>query len=193
MSKFIRKEPIVLFAAMCLTLLGSLIYPELRYIFAIEPRSLPGLVGVLLSPLMHGGLLHLISNALPFLTLGLFIGVYGTRIYWAVTAWIWLVGGLATWVLGAGSYIIGASGIVFGYWSFLIVYGFRKKSIKSVVISIFTVALYGSLFLSFFRFIPGVSWMAHICGAAAGILMAILMTPAAKIRLPSDRETYRVY
>ena len=41
--------------------------------FGIEPRTLVGLRGVILSPFLHGDLSHLFSNSFPVIVLGFII------------------------------------------------------------------------------------------------------------------------
>src|SRR5947209_7587456 len=84
--------------------------------FGIQPRTLRGLVGILFAPFLHAGVGHLIANTIPFLILGGIVLLGGRRLFWNVTGFVILAGGLGVWLF-AGSHTnhIGASGLIFGY------------------------------------------------------------------------------
>src|SRR6266481_8945901 len=77
--------------------------------WGILPRTLTGLVGIPLSPFLHGSFAHLILNTVPLVTLGSFVAFYGTRIFLAVSRCIMLLSGAALWLLGRSAYPVGAS------------------------------------------------------------------------------------
>jgi membrane associated rhomboid family serine protease len=141
----------------------------------IEPRSVSGLVGVPLAPLLHGGFAHLLANTVPLLVLGLLVSWRSRTGFWEVTVWVVVLGGLGVWLLGAPSTItIGASGLVFGYLTYLMASGFRARHWIDVVLAVGVVLVYGGLL---WGALPGgvpagVSWLAHLTGAAAGVFVA---------------------
>lgn len=151
--------------------------------WGIHPRSLWGLAGIPLSPLLHGGFGHLIANTIPLFVLGIIIGIRGLRNLFDVTVIIALVGGAGVWLIGsngtpvAPKVHIGASGIVFGYFGFLIARGLFDKSVRSLLVGILVLFLYGGLIWGVLPD-PGsnVSWEAHLCGLLAGALAAKMLT-----------------
>ena len=84
--------------------------------YGIEPRELGDLVGVAAALFLHADFGHLIANTIPFVALGIIIGLQGViRVLW-VTGIVMLVSGLGTWLVAPDNSLhIGASGIVFGY------------------------------------------------------------------------------
>ena len=68
--------------------------------WGIRPRSLWGLAGIPLSPLLHGGFGHLTANTIPLFVLGIIIGFRGLRNLVDVTIIIALVGGAGVWIIG---------------------------------------------------------------------------------------------
>jgi membrane associated rhomboid family serine protease len=67
----------------------------------------------------HRGWSHLAANSLPFAILGLFVISRGERTFWAVSAGIVVLGGLAVWLFGRGPSVhVGASGLIFGYFGY---------------------------------------------------------------------------
>src|SRR5215470_9209585 len=81
--------------------------------WGILPRSLSGLVGIPLSPFLHGSFAHLTVNTVPLLILGGFVVLQGTRVFLAVSFWIILLSGGAVWLLGRSAYHVGASSVLF--------------------------------------------------------------------------------
>lgn len=137
----------------------------------IHPRQLGGLPGILWAPFLHGGFGHLIANSVPFLVLGSLVVAHGRRRWIEVTIVVVLVGGLATWLLGRTANHIGASGLVFGYFGYLVVSAPVRRSVTAVVTAIVAVVIYGGLVAGF---VPraGVSWEGHTFGALAGGVVA---------------------
>src|SRR5574341_1088696 len=66
--------------------------------WGILPRTLTGLVGIPLSPFLHGGFTHLSLNTLPLVTLGGFVVLQGIRLFLAVSFWVILLSGAALWL-----------------------------------------------------------------------------------------------
>ena len=97
--------------------------------YGIEPRDADGLIGVVAAPFLHGGFDHLVGNTVPFLLMGFVIAAQGAARVVAVTVIVALVSGLGTWLIAPEHTIhIGASGIVFGYASYLISRGFFNRN-----------------------------------------------------------------
>jgi membrane associated rhomboid family serine protease len=142
----------------------------------IYARNLSRLWGILTSPFVHASFAHLISNTIPFLFLGVIIGLRGVARLAAVTAIVVLAGGLGTWLIGpAGVSTIGASGVVFGYAAYLLSRGVFNRSLLELLTGLIVAVVWGGALLA--SLIPhyGVSWQAHACGAAAGVLAAWLL------------------
>jgi membrane associated rhomboid family serine protease len=142
----------------------------------IQPRELDGIDGVLWAPLLHGGWAHLVSNTVPLLVLGFLLALSGVRTWLQVTAVVWVVGGVGVWLLGGpDTNHIGASGVVFGWLTYLVVRGVFSRSLKQIALGILVFAIYGSVFWGVLPGRPGVSWEGHLFGALAGALAAWLL------------------
>jgi membrane associated rhomboid family serine protease len=141
--------------------------------YGIEPRDGDGLVGIATAPFLHAGFGHLIGNTIPFLILGAAIALSGlSRILWA-TVIIAIVAGLGTWLVApAGTEHIGASGVVFGYATYLMARGLFSRSLVHLVVGAVVLVIYGSTLL--FSLIPrdGISWQGHLFGGIGGVIAA---------------------
>jgi len=151
----------------------------------IRPRSLIGLIGVLLSPFLHGDLHHLISNLIPLFVLSCFVNLLAPELFLKRTTVLILASGLLTWLASSSGLVIGASGLVFAYWAFLVSNGVLNKRIRDIGIAILTLVFYGALVFSLLRYQQGISWVGHISGVIAGIGFAVF---SAKISTNSQTK-----
>lgn len=145
--------------------------------FGIRPHELEGLPGILFSPFLHDGFPHLASNSPPLLVLGflILIGQGGARRFLVATVISALTSGIVAWLLSAHGLVVGASGVIFGWLTYLIARGALARDWKSIAISIFVLIVYGSVIWGVFPSTEGVSWQAHLGGAIGGVLAAWLM------------------
>jgi membrane associated rhomboid family serine protease len=158
--------------------------------YGIRPLETDGLWGILFAPLLHANWQHLMANTGPALVLGFLVTLAGLSRFVFATAIIWIVGGLGTWLIGnigapAGveTNHIGASGLIFGWLTFLLVFGWFTRTAWEIVVGLIVLLLYGGLLLGVLVHTYGVSWQGHVCGAIAGVLAAYwLSAPERKAR-----------
>ncbi|HMJ37587.1 MAG TPA: rhomboid family intramembrane serine protease [Baekduia sp.] len=144
--------------------------------YGIRPRGTDGLIGIVDAPFLHGGFGHLIANTVPFLVLGAIIALSGLARVALVTVIVAGVGGLGVWLLAAsGTDHIGASGIVFGYATYLITRGLFSHDLLHLAAGAIVAVVYGSTLL--FSVVPhdGVSWQGHLFGGIGGVIAARLL------------------
>ena len=149
--------------------------------FGITPRDASSLVGIPLHVFIHGGLWHVLSNTGPLLILGGLIGFRGGTDLLRASVFIVLVGGSGLWIVGREASHIGASGLVFGYFGYLVARGFYDRSCLSLIIAVIVAVVYG--FSMIFGIIPTggqTSWEGHLTGLLAGILCAWLFSRLAE-------------
>ena len=141
--------------------------------YGIEPRETGGLDGILWAPFLHGGFDHLMSNTVPFVIMGFGIALAGVARLAAVTLITIAVGGIGTWLVGPDNSVhIGASGVVFGYASYLLVRGFFNKSALELLMGLIVGAVWGTALLSGLLPREGISWQGHLFGAVGGVVAA---------------------
>ncbi|HVV68550.1 MAG TPA: rhomboid family intramembrane serine protease [Gammaproteobacteria bacterium] len=142
----------------------------------IYPRSLHGLIGILASPFLHGSFQHLFFNTLPLLILGALVLVNGKPEFLIVTAIIMGAGGFATWLFGRRVIHVGASGVILGYWGYLLFRAIEEKSALTIVLGLLCLYYFGSLALNLFPREERVSWEGHLFGFLSGLLASYLIT-----------------
>ncbi|HXH77227.1 rhomboid family intramembrane serine protease [Nocardioides sp.] len=139
----------------------------------IRPNSPEGLSGILVAPLLHAGFGHLMANTLPLLVLGFLVLLAGLRQWLAVTAIVWVVGGVGTWLTGGeGTVHLGASGLVFGWLTYLLLRGLFTRNATEILVGVFVFFVYGGVLLGVLPGQPGISWQGHLFGALGGVLAA---------------------
>jgi membrane associated rhomboid family serine protease len=139
----------------------------------IWARNFGHLWGILTSPFLHASFQHLISNSIPFVFMGVIIALRGAARLALVTAIVIVIGGLGTWLIApAGSVTIGASGVVFGYATYLLTRGLFDRSLLELVVGVVVGVVWGGALLGSLVPQPGVSWQGHLCGAIGGIVAA---------------------
>ncbi len=144
------------------------------YLLGVYPRSIKGLLGIFLSPLLHSDYNHLISNSIPLLILGTGIIYFYRELAYKVIGFIWMTSGIGVWIFARESYHIGASGLIYGIASFLFLSGVIRKDFRLLSISLLVVFLYGGLVWGVFPFFPQISWEYHLWGSISGFLAALI-------------------
>lgn len=153
------------------TLLGGALDAD-----GIRPRRLDGLDGILWAPLLHHGWQHLAANTVPVLVLGFLALAGGVGQFIAVTATIWLFGGLGTWLMGSPGVHLGASILIFGWLVFLLARGFFARSPTQILLAVVLFAMWGGVLWGVLPGAEGISWEGHLSGAIGGLIAAQLVT-----------------
>ena len=140
--------------------------------FGLYPRNWHGSIGILTCPLIHSSFAHLFSNSVPLLVLGAMTFYFYRPIAFSVFFWVYLMSGIWLWAAGRGAYHVGASGLVYGFATFLFFSGIFRKEKSLMVLSLLVVFLYGSLVWGILPIDPQISWESHLLGSLAGIITA---------------------
>jgi membrane associated rhomboid family serine protease len=142
----------------------------------IVPRSFSHLDGIVFAPFLHASLSHILGNTIPFIILGLAIALAGARRLLQVSAIVALVSGLGVWLTApSGSETVGASGVIFGYATYLISRGLFDRHLGEVALGVGVAVLFGGVLLADLVPHAGISWQAHLFGGIGGVLAAYLL------------------
>lgn len=147
-------------------------------VHGLIPRSTQGLDGIFWAPFLHANFAHLMTNTAPLLILGALVCASGAKRFFVVTGCIIFAGGLGVWVIGRSAIHVGASGLVFGYFGFLIAHAWFTRTLGAFLAATITVLLYAGLIWGVLPQERFISWEAHLCGLLAGILTARLLSSA---------------
>lgn len=158
---------------------------NIKPFLGIRPLEISGLIGIITSPFIHGGISHLASNSIPLIVLMTMLLTFYQRISFRVMAGIVVLGGLAVWLFGGhGTNHIGASGLIYGLAAFIFLSGILRRNLVAIILSIVIFFLYGGLVYGVLPGVPGVSWQGHLFGALAGGLLAFIYR--------KEKEAYQV-
>jgi membrane associated rhomboid family serine protease len=141
--------------------------------YGIHPRDVGGLPEVLSAPFLHAGFAHLISNTVPFAIMGAAIALGGLARVAVVTLIVALVSGLGTWLIAPENSVhLGASGVVFGYATYLVARGIYSRRLMEIVVGVIVVGVWGVGLLQGLLPQDHISWQAHLFGAIGGVAAA---------------------
>jgi membrane associated rhomboid family serine protease len=143
----------------------------------IIPRTLIGLRGIVFAPLLHANFAHLAANTVPFLLLGWLVMAQRRGLFAAVSLVVALIAGVGTWLFGQGHTVhIGASGLVFGYFGFLLLWAYYRRSLGTILLAALLLLFYGSLLWGILPQGNGISWQGHLFGLIGGGVAAYLFS-----------------
>lgn len=175
-----RFRPLLTFVAILwiVEIVDRLIFGGALDNLGITPRSMSGLRGILLAPLLHGSFSHLLANTVPFIILSLLVLARHETHFAAITFVIVLVSGLGIWLIAPPHTVhIGLSGVIFGYFAYQVVNAWYERSFPAIGLAVLVIVLYGSLIMGAFPTGGSISWQGHLFGIIGGAAAAYLYSP----------------
>ncbi len=166
--------PGALFVALLwlISLMAYLTHADLKWL-GVLPHRFVGLIGIFTAPLVHSGLMHLLSNSFPLLLLSGFILFLHRPVAVRVFILVYLLSGILTWFIGRQSYHVGASGVVYGLAGYLLFNGLFSRNRAGLAVALAVLFLYAGLFQGLFPTEEQISWEGHLGGMLAGLVAAI--------------------
>src|SRR6266702_1221548 len=156
---------------------------QLTLSYGIRPRDVASLPDILTAPFLHFSWAHIEGNSGPLFIFGFLAAYRGVRKFAGLTLLVILASGLAGWLTeSAGSVGAGASGVVFGYFGYIMVRGLFDRHAIDVLIGAVMALCFA---YQFAVLLPkqGIGWQAHVGGLAGGVLAGWLLR---------DRRAWRV-
>jgi len=138
--------------------------------YGITPRDLGSLPYILTAPFLHFSWTHIEGNSGPLFIFGFLAAYRGLAKFAAVTALVIVTSGLAAWFFGSpGSVGAGASGVVFGYFGYIMVRGIFDRHAIDVLVGAVMALCFAYQFAVLLPH-QGIGWQAHVGGLVGGIL-----------------------
>lgn len=142
----------------------------LSYRFGVRSWDVDGLPGIITAPFLHWSWSHIQGNSGPLFIFGFLAAYRGVTRFFGVTGLIAIASGLGAWFTAApGTVGAGASGVVFGYFGYILVKGAFDRHLIDIVIGIVMALCFAYQFTGL---LPqeGIGWQAHLFGFLGGIL-----------------------
>jgi membrane associated rhomboid family serine protease len=149
--------------------------------FGILPEHLSRLPEIFTAPFLHFNWQHIEGNSVPLFVLGVLAAYRSVSRFLLASLIIAVASGLAVWLFQSSNELtVGASGLIFGYFGYVLVRGFFDRSLVDIGVGLVAGALYWTILQVAIPGTPGVSWIGHVGGLVGGVLAAwILRAPAA--------------
>lgn len=138
--------------------------------FGIEPRNTGHLTGVLTAAFFHFSWTHIEANSGPLFVFGLLAAYRGVRRFLLVTLLVALTSGLAVWLFQSPSITVGASGLIYGYFGYVVVKGIFDRHLLDTLIGAVMALSFAYLLMGAVPGTPRVSWLGHLGGLAGGLV-----------------------
>ncbi len=142
---------------------------HLTFEYGIRPRDASSLPDIVTAPFLHFSWAHIEGNSGPLFIFGFLAAYRGVTKFFGVTALVILTSGLAAWLFESpGSVGAGASGVVFGYFGYIMVRGFFDRHAIDVLLGAVMALCFA---YQFTVLLPqaGIGWQAHIGGLVGGV------------------------
>lgn len=158
--------------------------------YGLLPRHVTHLSNIVVYPFIHGSWTHLFFNLSSFTLLALGVGVNGVARLLNVILLCWLLGSISVWLFGRISYHVGLSGIIYGIWGYLLIYGLVLRSLLSLIITFLVMIYFSSMIWGVFPMHYQVSFESHLFGAIAGGFVGYFLgkKDAAKLNCRFDEQ-----
>jgi len=144
---------------------------DLTQEFGIEARDPASLPEIFSAPFMHSSWGHIEGNSGPLFVFGFLAAYRGVKKWLSVSVLIIVASGLGVWFTSpSDSITVGASGLVFGYFGYIIVRGLFDRHPIDIVIGIVMALCFAYQFTSLLPTDERVSWQGHLFGFAGGIV-----------------------
>jgi membrane associated rhomboid family serine protease len=154
----------------------------------ILPEHVSRLPEIFTAPFLHFSWEHIEGNSAPLFVLGVLAAYRSISRFLLVSLIIVVTSGLAVWFFQAGNELtVGASGVIFGYFGYVLMRGFFDRSLTDIVVGLVAGALYWTILEVALPGTPGVSWIGHAGGLVGGVLAAWVMRTPATARVTAGR------
>jgi membrane associated rhomboid family serine protease len=137
--------------------------------YGIIPHDVARLPEIFTAPFLHFSWAHIEGNSGPLFIFGFLAAYRGVPKFLAVTLFVIITSGLAAWIFESpGSLGAGASGVVFGYFGYIMVRGIFDRHLIDLILGLVMALCFA---YQFTVLVPqaGIGWQAHIGGLVGGI------------------------
>jgi membrane associated rhomboid family serine protease len=143
--------------------------------YGIIPHDVARLPDIFTAPFLHFSWAHIEGNSGPLFIFGFLAAYRGVRKFLGVTLFVIITSGLAAWIFEPSNSLgAGASGVVFGYFGYIIVKGIFDRHLIDLILGL-VMALCFAYQFSVLLPHQGIGWQAHIGGVVGGVAAGWLL------------------
>ena len=137
--------------------------------YGIRGRDAGSLPRILTAPFLHVSWEHIEGNSGPLFIFGFLAAYRGIGKFAALTALVIVTSGLAAWFTESPQTVgVGASGVVFGYFGYIMVRGFFDRHPIDMLVGAVMALCFAYQFTVLLPH-AGIGWQAHIGGLVGGV------------------------
>ncbi|WP_042371269.1 rhomboid family intramembrane serine protease [Streptacidiphilus neutrinimicus] len=175
-----RKAFFVMFAFLvviwALQILNWVDSQRLSFEYGVIPHDVGRLQDIFAAPFLHFSWAHIESNSGPLFVFGFLAAYRGVVRFLWLTLLVTVTSGLAVWFFQGGDTVgVGASGVIFGYFGYVVLRGIFDRHLIDTLIGLVMAASFAYLVTIVVPGTPGVSWLAHLGGLVGGVAGAWLL------------------
>ncbi|RAG84368.1 rhomboid family intramembrane serine protease [Streptacidiphilus pinicola] len=149
---------------------------RLSYEYGVIPHDVGRLPDIFTAPFLHFSWDHIESNSGPLFVFGFLAAYRGVVRFLWLTLLVTLTSGFAVWFFQGGDTVgVGASGVIFGYFGYVVLRGIFDRHLIDTLIGLVMAASFAYLVTIAVPGTPGISWLAHLGGLVGGIAGAWLL------------------
>ncbi|GAA2817867.1 rhomboid family intramembrane serine protease [Kitasatospora sp. CM 4170] len=139
--------------------------------YGVRAQELDSLPNIVTSPLLHWNWAHLEANSGPLFVFGFLAAYRGVKKFLGLTALLAVTSELTAWVFDKPNSVgVGASGLVFGYFGYVVLRGVFDRNLIDTLIGVVLGASYAYMVTGALPGVaPGISWAAHLGGLVGGL------------------------
>jgi membrane associated rhomboid family serine protease len=152
--------------------INRLVFGNRLLYLGIQPRHIIGLPGIICAPFLHANFNHLFFNSIPLVVLADFILIQGIPHFLQMSLLIILVSGILIWCFASPGLHVGASGVITGYWGYLVAHAYYQSTMLSFILAAVCFWYFAGIFYSIFPGKRHVSWQGHLYGLLSGLAVA---------------------
>jgi membrane associated rhomboid family serine protease len=139
--------------------------------YGIITRDVTRLPEIFLAPVLHFSWDHIESNSGPLFVFGLLAAYRGVVRFLGVTLVCIITSGMAAWLFQSNDVLtVGASGLIFGYFGYVLARGLiDRNTVDALIAIVMGLSYYYLLTIAIPGAPKGVSWVGHLGGLVGGL------------------------
>jgi membrane associated rhomboid family serine protease len=150
------------------------LHETLKHEGALLPQHWQRIHSIMTHSLLHRDYDHLLGNTIGLFSLGTLVILVSPHYFWRITWVTGIASGALLFLFDDPQRgVIGASGIVFGYFGYLLSAGIIHRRFVILMLSVLVLVLYYHHFYGMLPATAGerVAWEGHLSGFAIGLLL----------------------